>query len=109
MFLLTVSRRCFFVDHLLHVCFMCVFHIVLYVPCSPDVTRWEKTDLYAPLLVMFSCVYFFFIFSHGVLGHVWYLTVSIPDLCLLPNIVLFLYLLSSEYSYGILIYINSGI
>ena len=34
------------------------------------------------LSVMFSCV--FVTFPHGVLGQVWYLIISIPDLCLLP-------------------------
>ena len=35
----------------------------------------------APLCMMFSCV--FLIFPHGVSGQVWYLIVSIPDLCFL--------------------------
>ena len=40
-----------------------------------------KADLLALLYVMFSCV--FFTFPYGVLGQVWYLILSIPDICLL--------------------------
>ena len=43
---------------------------------------WPRCFLY----VMFSCVCFlciFFTFPFGVLGQVWYLIVSIPDLCFL--------------------------
>ena len=53
------------------------------VSCSLVVTCWECTHLLALLYVMFSSV-FFVAFSYGVLGQVWYLIVSIPDLCLLP-------------------------
>ena len=60
-----------------HVC-----HAVLSVPCSLVVTCWVRTDLLALLCVVFSGV--FVTFSYGVLGQVWYLTVSIPYLCLLP-------------------------
>ena len=38
-----------------------------------------KTDLFALLCMMFSFV--FVTFPCGVLGQVWYLIVSIPDLC----------------------------
>ena len=37
------------------------------------------------LCVMRSCV--FVTFPYGVLGRVWYLIVSIPDICLLPYLV----------------------
>ena len=47
----------------------------LSVPCSLVVTCWEKADLLALLYVMFSCV--LVTFPYGVLGQVWYLTVSI--------------------------------
>ena len=40
------------------------------------------TDLLALLCVVYSCV--FVTFPYGVPGQVWYLIVSIPDLCLLP-------------------------
>ena len=45
------------------------------------ITCWERHDLLAQLCVMFSCV--FVTFPCGVSGQVWYLTVSIPYLCLL--------------------------
>ena len=55
---------------------------VMSVSCSLEVTCWERADLLAILYVMFYCV--FVTFPFGVLGLVWYLIVSIPDLCLLP-------------------------
>ena len=45
------------------------------------VTFWERANLLALLYVMFSCV--FVTCPCGVLGQVWYLIVSIPDICLL--------------------------
>ena len=59
-----------------------VFHDVLSVPCSLVVTCWKRVNLLALLYVMFSCV--FVSFRNGVLGQVWYLIASIPDLSLLP-------------------------
>ena len=56
------------------------------VSCSPVVPCWEMTDLLALLYVMFSSA--FYTFPYSVLGPVWYLIVSIPDLCLLPYFVL---------------------
>ena len=41
---------------------------------------WERADLLALLCVMF-CFVCFVTFPYGVLGQVWYLIVSIPDLC----------------------------
>ena len=58
-----------------------VSHAALSVPRSLVVTSWERADLLAFLCVVFSCV--FVIFPCGVLGQVWYLIVSIPELCLL--------------------------
>ena len=52
------------------------------VSCSIVVTCWERGDFLALLYVMFSCV--FVTFPYGILGHVWYLIVSIAYLCLLP-------------------------
>ena len=60
----------------------CLCHAVLSVSCSLVVTCWDRTGLLSLLYVMFPCV--FVTFPHGVLGQVWYLFVSIPDLCLLP-------------------------
>ena len=62
----------------------------MFVFCSILFTYWERADLLALLCVMFFCV--LVTFSYGVLGQVWYLIVSIIDLCLfltfLRNIVL---------------------
>ena len=44
------------------------------------VTCWEWAGLLARLYVKFSCV--FVTFLCGVLSQVWYLIISIPDLCL---------------------------
>ena len=62
-------------------CFCC---IVLSVPCSLVVTCWKRSDVLALLYVMFSLV--FVTFPYGILGQVWYLIVSIPDLCRLPYV-----------------------
>ena len=56
-----------------------VCHAVLSVPCSLVVTCWQRVDLLALLYTMFSCV--LVTFPYVVLGQVWYLIVSIPDLC----------------------------
>ena len=42
---------------------------------------WDRADLLALLCVIIYCVYVTF---PSVLGQVWHLIVSIPDLCLLP-------------------------
>ena len=62
------------------------------VSSSLAITICEMTDLLAFLYLMFSCV--FVTFSYGVLRQVWYLIVSIPDLC---------FLLYSDNLYGLLI------
>ena len=59
-----------------------VCHAVLPVHCSLVVTSWERAGLLALLCVMFPRV--FVTFPCVVLGQVWYLIVSIPDLCLVP-------------------------
>ena len=61
------------------------FHVylcyaVLSVPCSLVITM---ADLLTLLCVVFSCV--LVTFPYGVPGQVWYLIVSIPDLCLPLN------------------------
>ena len=53
----------------------CLFIAALWSPAE------KGANLLALLYVMFSCV--FVTFLCGILGQVWYLTVSIPDLCLL--------------------------
>ena len=53
-------------------------HAFTSVYCCLAVTCWQKADLLA-LVVMFNCV--FVTFLCGILGQMWYLIVSIPDLC----------------------------
>ena len=62
-----------------HVCLY--YNTVLSVPCILVITCFERTDLLALLCVMFPCVYV--TFPYSVSGQMWYLIVSIPDLCLL--------------------------
>ena len=71
-----------------------VCHAALSVPCRLVVTCWERADLLALLYVIFSCV--FITFPCDVLVQVWYLIVSIPGLCLLPQ--LFFVVLSSSFA-----------
>ena len=79
-FLLTVPRRCFFCGSFLLFMF-CVCHAFFSVHCSIVVTCWERAHPLALLCAMFYSV--FVTFPCGVLGRVWYLIVSISDLCLL--------------------------
>ena len=66
-----------FVDHLCYLYFVfvmlsCLFIAALWSPAG-------KGLAFCPLFVMFNCV--FVTFPCGSLGQVWYLIVSIPDLC----------------------------
>ena len=65
-------------DHF--VIWVCFCYTVLSVPCRLVITCCERADLLALLCVMFSCV--FVTLPYGVPGQVWYLILSIPDLCL---------------------------
>ena len=57
----------------------CVYHAFASVHCYIDVTCWER----AALLALVGDVYSIFVtFTCGILGQVWYLIVSFPDLCL---------------------------
>ena len=78
-FLLTVPRRYFFCGSF--VLFMtCVCHAFTSVHCCHVVTCRERVDL----LALVCDVYCDFVtFAFGILGKVWYLIVSIPDLCCL--------------------------
>ena len=58
---------------------VCLNYAVLSVPCSLVVSSRERANILALLCVMFSCV--FVSFPYGDSGQVWYLIVSIPDLC----------------------------
>ena len=63
-----------------HLCYLCLAFFMpmrlliaaLLSPAGKRLTSWL-------LLVMFNCV--FVTFQCGVLGQLWYLIVSIPDLC----------------------------
>ena len=56
----------------------CVSQYFAYGNCCLVVTCWEKADLLA-LVGDFDCN--FVTFPCGILGQVWYLIVSFPDLC----------------------------
>ena len=64
-------------DHLYNLCLVFVMLLPLFIaalwsPTGKGLTSW-------PLFVMFNCV--FITFPCGILGHVQYLIVSVPDLC----------------------------
>ena len=65
-----------------HLCFFvsCVSHAFVSVHCCLVVMCWERADLLA-LVGNVNCI--FVTFPCGILGQVWYLIVSFPDLCLL--------------------------
>ena len=69
----------------------CICHAFLSVHCSLVITCWERANLLALLYLMFSCV--FVTFPCGVLGQVWYLIVSISDLCLLTSNYFYCYVI----------------
>ena len=55
-----------------------VFHAFSSVHCCLVVTSWERADL----LALVGDIYCIFVtFPCGILGQVWYLIVSFPDLC----------------------------
>ena len=54
-----------------------LFIAALWSPAGKGLTSWL-------LFVMFNCV--FVTFPYGIQGHVWYLIVSIPDLCHLSSL-----------------------
>ena len=76
--LLFTSSKIRFLLFMFHVC---LYYTVLSVPCSLEITCWERAELLALMCVTFPCV--FVTFPYGILGQVWYLIASIPDLCLL--------------------------
>ena len=72
----------FFMGHFCCLLFVvCVCRDFLSVRCVLVVTYYERAGLMALLCVVFCCN--FVTFPFGVLGQVWYLIVSISDLCLL--------------------------
>ena len=59
-------------------CVSCVSHAFASVHCFLVVTCWERADL----LAIVDDVYCIFVtFACSTLGLVWYLIVSLPDLC----------------------------
>ena len=91
--LLTIPRQCFFCGSSLlfmfHVCLY--YHAVLSVPCCLVVTYWERVAILALSCVMFPCV---LSLPYGVSRQVWYLFVSISNICLL----LYFYLHCAKHS-----------
>ena len=72
--LLTVPRRYFFCGSFVFLCVVFLMLLRLFVNCS------ERADL----LALVGDVYYIFVtFPCGILSQVWYLIVSIPDLCTL--------------------------
>ena len=67
-------------------CYLCLvfamlsrlFIVALWSPAGKGLTSWLS-------FMMFNCV--FFTFPCGILGGMWYLIVSIPDLCRLSHFV----------------------
>ena len=68
-----------------HLCFLsCVSHAFASVHCCLVVSCWERADL----LALVDDVYCIFVtFPCVILGQVWYLIVSFPDLCLILTII----------------------
>ena len=62
----------------------CVWHAFASAHCCLVVTFWESADLLAPV-----CGVVIVTFPFGILGQVWYLIVSIPDLCSLSYSMLY--------------------
>ena len=83
-FLLYVTWRCLFCGSFLLFLFR-VCHVLLSVHCSLVVICWVRAGLLLLLRVMFSSV--FVTFPFGVLGQVWYLILTVPDICLLSYLV----------------------
>ena len=72
--LLTIPRQCFFCGSSL----LFMFRAVLSVHCSLVATCWERVAILALSCVMFPCV---LSLPYGVSRQVWYLFVSISDIC----------------------------
>ena len=66
-----------------HLCYLChVFAMLLHLFNAALWSQARKGLTSCVLFVMLNCV--FVTFPCGILGHVWYLIISIPDLCLPP-------------------------
>ena len=72
----------------------CVCHAFASVNCCLVVTCWERADLLALVCDVWVCLV---TFPCGILGQVWNLIVSIPDLCSLSYFVVCMQQNLSEY------------
>ena len=63
-----------------HLCYLCLVFVML--PRLLIAALWSPDPL--ALLVMLNCD--FVTFPCGILGQLWYLSVSIPDICRLSSI-----------------------
>ena len=79
-FLLTVPRRYFFGGSFMFFCLVFVMPLCVSVYSCLVVTCWERADHLALIcgVLLWDCH-----FPIGILGQVWYLIVSLPDLCTL--------------------------
>ena len=73
----TMTSSTSVVDHLCYVCLVFVmlsrqFIAALWSPAGKGLTSWLLLVVFICVLVTFPC---------GILGQMWYLIVSIPDLC----------------------------
>ena len=72
-------------------CVSYVSHAFASVHCCLVVTCWERADL----LALVGDVYCIIVtFPCGILCQVWYLIVSLPDLCCLSYLAMYLYFVS---------------
>ena len=80
----------------------CVSHAFVSVHCCLVVTCWEG----AYLVALVGDVYCIFVtFPCGILGQVWYLIVSFPDLCLLSYLVY--HLSMSHWAWGVSLFVQN--
>ena len=71
-----------------HLCYLCLVFVMLMSLCTPALRSPAGKGLTSWLLfVMFNCV--FITFPFGILGRVWYLILSISDLCRLSYFKVF--------------------
>ena len=71
----------------------CVSHAFASVHCCLVVTCWERADL---LALVWDVYCIFVAFPCGILGQVWYLIVSFPDLCLLSYFNVMIHWISND-------------
>ena len=82
-------------DHLCYLCLVSVVRLRLFIAAFWSPAGKGLSSCLS--FVMFNCV--FVTFPCGILGQVWYLIVSIPDLCQLSNF-------ASRYRFFIIIFLG---